>query len=208
MTTRNRFHYHHLFHVSHTLNNRHISTGSYLLADAAANTEVTVAWTVIGEDICGLSFAYGIPLAGTELMVAVEGVGTIWSSITAPRPAMGSGWSHHMLQVGLQDVEVIGNRSLFYLARFASSGMFYVALDNITLHPCTDCATPGTCACMWVHVHVDTCACGYMCMWIHVHVDTCACGYMCMWIHVHVVNVDVYCSLHLDLLHLWPFLFA
>ncbi len=97
-----------------------------------------MATAVINEDICGVSFAYGIS-ASVELEVVVEGVGSVWSTLPAP---LVSGWASRTLQVDIQDVQILENRSLSYVARFGGSG--YAALDNITLHPCTDCTTPGT----------------------------------------------------------------
>lgn len=99
-----------------------------------------MATSVINEDICGVSFAYAVSPPPTELVVMVDGLRSIWSTLTAP---MVSGWAGQTLQVDLQDVQIMENRSMSYVARFGGSGTQYAVLDNITLHPCTDCATPG-----------------------------------------------------------------
>lgn len=116
------------------------NTGSCLLAADSPNTEVTIATTVINDDICGVSFAYAVSSPPMELVVMVDGLGVIWSTLAAP---VVSGWANRTLQIDLQDVQIMENRSMSYVARFTSSGVQYAALDNITLHPCTDCATPG-----------------------------------------------------------------
>lgn len=97
-----------------------------------------MAVAVINDDYCGISFAYGVS-SDTEMLVMVEGLGSIWSSMARPTVP---GWTNLTVLIDLQDVQVLGNRSISFVARFAASS--YAALDNITLHPCIDCATPGT----------------------------------------------------------------
>ena len=97
-----------------------------------------MATTVINEDYCAVSFAYGVS-SQTELQVLVQGLDRVWSSVTTPTRT--AGWSSSTVQIDLQDVEVMANRSLSFLARLGSES--YAALDNITLHPCIDCETPG-----------------------------------------------------------------
>ena len=103
-----------------------------------------VAEAVINDDICGVSFSYALSSSSVELMVMVDRLGSIWSSLAVPMVPPSAGWRSRTLQVDIQDVSVLENRSMSFVARFGSLlGVQSVALDNITLHPCTDCATPG-----------------------------------------------------------------
>ena len=100
-----------------------------------------MALSVIEDNYCGVSFAYSVS-PNTEILVMVGGLGSIWSSLEAV-PAMATGWSNQSVQIDLQDVQVLANRSVSFVARLASSALAYAALDNITLYPCLDCNTPG-----------------------------------------------------------------
>ncbi len=118
-------------------------TGSCLYA-VSADSEVVMASSVISDDFCGVSFAFAVS-STTEIVVLVDGLDGVWSSLASPGE---SGWTNRTVRLDLEDVEISQNRSLSFVARFSSDESAYVAsayaaLDNITLHPCTDCATPG-----------------------------------------------------------------
>ena len=96
--------------------------------------------SVVNEDYCAVSFAYSLS-SSTEMLVMVDGLGSVWSSQASPAAP---GWTNLTVQIDLQDVEVLVNRTVSLVARFASSEeTSYAALDNITLLPCIDCDTPG-----------------------------------------------------------------
>lgn len=101
-----------------------------------------MATTVINDDYCAVSFAYGVS-THIELLVSVQGLDIIWSTVEESRVAT-AGWSNWTVQIDLEDVEALTNRSLSFVVRLGSSASSYAALDNITLHPCIDCETPGT----------------------------------------------------------------
>ena len=56
-----------------------------------------------------------------------------------------------MVEIDLQRVMILNNRMLTFVAdmtevfgKVGGDGGGYFALDNVTLHPCSDCNTPGT----------------------------------------------------------------
>jgi len=77
---------------------------------------VTLASSVINESFCQFSFSY-LVAPSAQLIVWIGGVGEVWSS-----------------------VEVSGGPGWLVTAGAAS---LYAGLDNLTLHPCIDCDTPG-----------------------------------------------------------------
>ena len=118
-------------------------TGSCLYA-VPADSDAMMASTVINDAFCGVSFAYAVSTTA-EIVVLVDGLESVWSSLVSPEL---SGWASETVQLDLQDVQVLQNRSISFLARLRGDDPAYVtltyaALDNITLHPCLDCATPG-----------------------------------------------------------------
>ena len=94
----------------------------------------------IDDDFCQVSFSYSVA-SSVEITLNVDGLDTLWSSLISP-PLL-NGWSQETVQIDLEDVTILRNRSMSFIARFGSSVSPYAALDNVTLHPCTDCATPG-----------------------------------------------------------------
>ena len=124
-------------------------TGTALYA-ASADSQVVLASSLIDDDFCGVSFAYAVS-SSTELILLADGLNSVWSSLASPGV---TGWANLTVQLDFQDVEILRNRSLSFVARFSGNeedsayvASAYAALDNITLHPCTDCATPGQLTC-------------------------------------------------------------
>ena len=116
-------------------------TGSYLYS-SSSNPEVTLAASVVNESFCQFSFSYLVaPTA--ELSVRIRGLGEVWSSVEAPGSG-GPTWLEQSVRVDLRDAEVLPNRTVYFLVRLnAGATSMYAGLDNLTLHPCIDCDTPG-----------------------------------------------------------------
>ncbi len=78
-----------------------------------------------------------------ELIISVDGIGSIWSSLLA---RTNSEWSTEVVSIDLESASLSSDRELIFSAGETNEetvGIAYVALDNITLHPCIDCNTPG-----------------------------------------------------------------
>ncbi len=117
------------------------STGEYLYS-SSRNSEVLLASSIINESFCQVSFSF-IVAQNAELMVVIQGIGVVWSSIEAEGPAE-SLWNKQSIRVDLRDAAIIPNRTVSFVARVNAGGSsLYAALDNLTLHPCIDCNTPG-----------------------------------------------------------------
>ena len=112
--------------------------GYYLYA-SSRNSEVLLLSSVINESFCQISFSYLLAQTA-ELTVLIEGLGVAWSSVEVPRI---SAWSKQSIRVDLRDAEIIPNRTMSLVARVGGGASLYAALDNLTMHPCIDCNTPG-----------------------------------------------------------------
>lgn len=84
--------------------------------------------------------------------MVVDGLGSVWSSVEVSGFLPGGGaesWQQETAEVDLQAVGVLSNRSISFEIRLTdghdplASSVRYVALDNVTLHPCIDCSAPG-----------------------------------------------------------------
>lgn len=84
--------------------------------------------------------------------MVVDGLSSVWSSVEVSEFLPGGGaesWMQETAEIDLQAVGVLPNRSISFEIRLAdgqdplASSVRYVALDNITLHPCVDCSAPG-----------------------------------------------------------------
>ena len=110
----------------------------------------------MNDTYCALSFRYISP-ASLELEVEVGGLGSVWSSVEVSSlpPGEGGGgattgsWVQEIVEIDLQAVGIQVNRSLAFVVSLAegqnvqTSTGGYAALDNIILHPCSDCSAPG-----------------------------------------------------------------
>ena len=85
------------------------------------------------------------------MQVTVEGLGSIWTSLSrTTEGAEALRWEREAVQIDLQGEQILNNRTVTFevdmMEAFGEAGADdegYFALDNITLHPCTDCNTPG-----------------------------------------------------------------
>ena len=84
------------------------------------------------------------------------GLGEVWSSLLVTGIA-GTSWLTELVPIDLEAVSLLADRELSFLARQpegnGGAGLdtplpAYAALDNITLHPCIDCNTPGIIICI------------------------------------------------------------
>ncbi len=122
-----------------------LPTGAYVYTSLSLSSpsDPTVASTAIRDDYCAVSFRSSSE--GVELSVVVDGLGSVWSSLTVNDQGVGSSWLDEVALIDLESVAVLANRRLSFVASLAEGGSGYVALDDITLHPCIDCNTPGRC---------------------------------------------------------------
>ena len=124
------------------------------------------------------------------MQVTLEGLGTIWSSLTdSPEGLETPRWEREVIEIDLQGAMILDSRTLTFVAdmteAFGEAGMDgegYFALDNITLHPCLDCNTPGMSVCVCVCVYVCMYVCMYICMYICIYVCMYVCMYICMYV--------------------------
>ena len=134
-----------------------LTPGSHLYGNypSSAMDPVTIATTTITDNHCAISFAYVASLV--EMQITIEGLGSIWSSLTdSPEGLETPRWEREVVEIDLQGAMILNNRTLTFVADMTEAfgeagadGGGYFALDNITLHPCSDCNTPGT-QCMYV----------------------------------------------------------
>ena len=129
------------------------SSGQYLYSSYLRGSleAVQLASAVINDSFCAVSFLY-IHTASLELQVVVDGLGSVWSSVEVSGLLPGGGsetWLQETAEIDLQAVGVLPNRSISFEIRLADGqdplaySVRYVALDNVTLHPCIDCSAPG-----------------------------------------------------------------
>lgn len=86
-----------------------------------------------------------------ELQVEVDGLGSVWSSVEVSRlsPPGDAQWTSETVEIDLQAVRVQMNRTLSFVFGLSegedplATDTRFVAVDNITLHPCIDCSAPG-----------------------------------------------------------------
>ncbi len=76
------------------------------------------------------------------------GIGQVWTSLLATA-ANSVDWSYEVVSIDLNSVSLSSERELTFSVGQSGEGEMdaslpvYVALDNITVHPCIDCNTPG-----------------------------------------------------------------
>ncbi len=100
-----------------------------------------MASTVINDDFCAVSFRFSFE--AVELEIAVDGFGSIWSSLSVENEGRDMGWLDEAVLIDLESVEVLSGRRLSFTAKAESGKSGYAALEEITLHPCIDCDVPG-----------------------------------------------------------------
>ncbi len=121
-------------------------TGTFLYGDYTSTTVLssTVTSTIIGDTYCAVSFNYSAPPT-VELVLIVEGLGSIWSSLLVTK----QGWNSELIAVDLDSVSLLNTRQMMFTAGHSDrpngdpSVPLYAALDDLTLHPCIDCSVPG-----------------------------------------------------------------
>lgn len=114
-----------------------------------ASGPVVIATTTISDNHCALSFAYVTSLV--EVQVTIEGLGSIWTSLSHTSEGVDTlRWEREAVQIDFQGEQILNNRTVTFevdmMEAFGEAGVDdggYFALDNITLHPCIDCNTPG-----------------------------------------------------------------
>ena len=90
-----------------------------------------------------------LPLLVWELQLRVDGLGSVWSSLTRRAgDKTDSEWLYEAVVVDLESVGLMSSRRLAIQAKVidgddAAAAAMYAALDDVTLHPCTDCNSPG-----------------------------------------------------------------
>ena len=87
--------------------------------------------------------------------MSVDGLGTVWSSALMGVAGEPSSWQQVTVYIDVQGVEHLGSRGVvFEMVQYddgmmgegleeAALGEAFVAIDNITLHPCIDCEAKG-----------------------------------------------------------------
>ena len=130
------------------------TSGQYLYSTYLRGSTRTaqLSSAVVNDSFCAVSFVY-VCQDSLELQVLVDGLGSIWSSVEVsgllPPGGAGMSWTSETVEIDLQAVGLQANRTLSFEFSLAegqdplATVDRYVALDNITLHPCIDCSAPG-----------------------------------------------------------------
>lgn len=98
--------------------------------------DVVLSRVLSGDSYCQLSLDHLVQ--GAEVVVAVSGVGVVWTSGT--RYSYTSGTAN--ITFDLQAVGVLEERNVTLSLAQVWNGNGSVFLDNVTLYPCTQCTTP------------------------------------------------------------------
>ena len=139
--------------VLHT--HTHTLAGHFLYKGFQSSTDAltTIASTSIGDSYCAISFSYSAS-SSVELQLYVDGLGSIWSSLThRVGDIVDAGWLYEAVVIDLESVSLMSSRRLAIQGKVilgedggedaAADVTAYAALDGITLHPCTDCNSSG-----------------------------------------------------------------
>lgn len=95
-----------------------------------------------------------------EVQVTIEGLGSIWTSLSHTSEGVDTlRWEREAVQIDFQGEQILNNRTVTFevdmMEAFGEAGVDdggYFALDNITLHPCIDCNTPGMYLYTWSYL--------------------------------------------------------
>lgn len=95
-----------------------------------------------------------------EVQVTIEGLGSIWTSLSRTSEGVDTPkWEREAVQIDFQGEQILNNRTVTFevdmMEAFGEAGVDdggYFALDNITLHPCIDCNTPGMYPYTWSYL--------------------------------------------------------
>ena len=114
-------------------------TAHYIHGYASRVNQVILS-AAIGDDYCIISFDY--MLAQAQMFIRVQGLGVVWS---ASALNTSQAWTFQSIPIGLTSVGVWTGRTLSFEVYGNSkipTGSSY-GVGNISLVPCTDCATRG-----------------------------------------------------------------
>ena len=135
---------------------KEIESNSYLysepLVDASLSTSsFIIGHTIINDSYCGLSFS--LMKSNVELQVLVSGLGVVWSSYslqdTTTYVSSNTTWRDVSVFIDVGSVEIMSGRNVTFEMVAMMTGDddlsdSFVAIDNITLHPCVDCEAQGS----------------------------------------------------------------
>ena len=120
-------------------------TGSYLYGEYPDQdiASITIASATINDNYCAVAFSYSSNMV--ELQVKVDGLGSVWSSLTLGGNGASHGWVYEAILIDFESVGILENRNLSFEADMVDGNgvVAFFAVDNITLHPCIDCSIPG-----------------------------------------------------------------
>lgn len=110
--------------------------GVWLPLSDSYTGDVVLSRVLSGDSYCQMSLDHLVQ--GVEVVVAVSGVGVVWTSGT--RDSYSSGTAN--ITFDLQAVGVLEERNVTLSLAQVWNGNGSVFLDNVTLYPCTQCTTP------------------------------------------------------------------
>uniref|UniRef100_A0A1X7SE18 Uncharacterized protein n=1 Tax=Amphimedon queenslandica TaxID=400682 RepID=A0A1X7SE18_AMPQE len=141
---------------------KEIESNSYLysepLLDASLSTSNSfiIGHTIINDSYCGLSFSL-MKSIDIDLQVLVSGLGVVWSSYslhesTNTYVTSNATWRDVSVFIDVSSVEIMSGRNVTFEMVPAMTGDddlsdTFVAIDNVTLHPCVDCEAQE-CSCI------------------------------------------------------------
>ena len=135
--------------------------GNYILYSTPQSNDPIqiIGLRTINDSYCGISFIF--QTQNTTLQVSVSGLGTIWSSIapmddTESYANSSEIWRTASIYIDVQGTEMRPTREIvleMVVNEVGVDNVKFVAIDNITLHPCVDCEAQGMTHILHVHVH-------------------------------------------------------
>lgn len=133
-------------------------SNSYLYSEPLVDTSFwtsnsfTIGHSIINDSYCGLSFSL-MKSIGIELHVLVSGLGMVWSSYslheTNTYVSSNVTWRDVSVFIDVSSVEIMSGRNVTFemvpmMAGDDDLSDSFVAIDNVTLHPCVDCEAQGS----------------------------------------------------------------
>ncbi|XP_019851134.1 PREDICTED: uncharacterized protein LOC109581456 [Amphimedon queenslandica] len=174
---------------------KEIESNSYLysepLLDASLSTSNSfiIGHSIINDSYCGLSFSL-MKSIDIDLHVLVSGLGVVWSSYSLHEStntyiSSNVTWRDVSVFIDVSSVEIMSGRNVTFEMVPVMTGDddlsdTFVAIDNVTLHPCVDCeAQECSCISCIQQCTVSPCQDGY---YLSLEVNQCRpCppGYYC-----------------------------
>jgi hypothetical protein len=129
------------------------SEGNSYLLSRPTTTDGAMSVTAIGSHVindsyCGSTFA--LMMSNSNLQVSVTGLGLVWYSGNNMVDTINSTqWRNVTVYMDVKQVDMLKGREVTFqsITDASSEGDAFIAIDDVTLHPCIDCEAQD-CSCI------------------------------------------------------------